>query len=267
MNGIDEALALAGRLADAAAAETRPRFRRAVPSERKGDLTPVTEADMAAERAIRAMLSVERPDDAIAGEEYGHAAGRSGLTWVIDPIDGTEAFMTGRPSFVTLIALLEGGKPILGVIDQPIVGDRWVGAAGRQTLLNGMPVHTHACDGLEVASFSTTGPHWFPPEEAPVYRALSTGARSQTYGGDGYAYGLLAGGWLDIVLECRLKLHDFAAVVPVIEGAGGAITDWSGRPLDAGSDGHVLAVGDRRLHGQILERIRRLGNDSEYSAP
>jgi histidinol phosphatase-like enzyme (inositol monophosphatase family) len=261
MTDLAGAVAFAERLADAAAVEIRARFRRAIKVERKEDVTPVTEADRAAERAIRAVLAAERPEDGVAGEEYGAAGGRSGLTWVIDPVDGTTAFLSGRPTFVTLIALLDGDRPVLGVIDQPIAGDRWIGAAGRPTTLNGAPIRTRACADLGAAAFSTTAPELFTAEEAPVYRALSAGAGIRTYGGDGYAYGLLAAGWIDLVLEAGLKLHDFAALVPIVEGAGGVMSDWSGRPLGAASSGRVLAVGSPELHAQLLERIRAIRSD------
>ncbi len=258
---IGEAVALAERLADAAAAEIRPRFRRLIATETKADITPVTEADRAAERAIRAILARERSDDAIAGEEYGSVAGTTGLTWVIDPIDGTKAFMTGRPTFATLIALLDGDRPIVGVIDQPITADRWVGASDRPSTLNGNPVRTRHV-ALSEAIFSTTDPNLFPGADADIYRTVSSAAAIRTYGGDGYAYGLLAAGWIDVVLESGLKLHDFAALAPVIEGAGGVVTDWSGQPLRAGSDGRVLAAGSADLHACLLQCMMPGASDS-----
>jgi inositol-phosphate phosphatase/L-galactose 1-phosphate phosphatase/histidinol-phosphatase len=256
MIDLDAMTALAVRLVEASAAEIRPRFRQVIPTERKADVSPVTEADRAAERAIRAILAAERPADGIVGEEYGREAGSSGLTWVIDPIDGTKAFMTGRSTFVTLLALLEGDKPILGVIDQPIIQDRWVGLAGRPTTLNGQVVHARKTTAeVAAATFSTTDPNLFPGDDADAYRRISGACGMRTYGGDGYAYGLLASGWIDVVLESGLKLHDFAALVPVVEGAGGLMTDWAGAPLSAQSDGRVLAVGNAALHAQLLALI------------
>jgi histidinol phosphatase-like enzyme (inositol monophosphatase family) len=254
-SALDWAIGLAHRLADAAASEIRPRFRRIIPTERKADITPVTEADRAAELAIRAILAAERPADGIAGEEFGVTAGSSGLTWVIDPIDGTKAFMTGRATFATLIALLDDDLPVLGVIDQPIAGDRWIGAAGRPTTLNGLPVATRACGDIGDAVFSTTDPNLFAGGDRLAYERISAAALTRTYGGDGYAYGLLAAGWIDIVLESGLKLHDFAALSPVVAGAGGRITDWSGRALTRSSDGRVLATGSPALHDALLKRI------------
>jgi histidinol phosphatase-like enzyme (inositol monophosphatase family) len=253
---LDAMTALAERLVEASAAEIRPRFRRPIAIERKADISPVTEADRAAEQAMRAILAAERPGDGIVGEEYGNQEGTSGLTWVIDPIDGTKAFMSGRATFVTLLALLDGDKPILGVIDQPIAGDRWVGVAGRRTLHNGQPVSARATT-TEVgeAIFSTTDHNLFPDGDAETYRRISGACGIRTYGGDGYAYGLLASGWIDVVLESGLKLHDFAALSTVVEGAGGIMTDWSGAPLSAKSDGRVLAVGNAALHARLLALI------------
>jgi inositol-phosphate phosphatase/L-galactose 1-phosphate phosphatase/histidinol-phosphatase len=248
----DQTIALAGRLADAARAQIRPRFQQKIATEKKADVSPVTEADQAAEKAIRALLAAERPDDAVIGEEYGHTPGTSGLTWVIDPIDGTKAFMTGRATFVTLIALLDGDRPVLGVIDQSITGDRWIGVHGRPTTHNGHAVRTRSVAELADATFSTTDPNMFPGADIEVYRRISSGAGMRTYGGDGLAYGLLASGWVDVVLESGLKLHDFAALVPVVEGAGGIISDWSGKPVDAASDGRVIVTGCAELHANLL---------------
>jgi len=256
MINLDAMTALAERLLEASAAEIRPRFRRPIATERKADISPVTEADRAAEQAMRAILKAERPQDGIVGEEYGNQAGASGLTWVIDPIDGTKAFMTGRSTFVTLLALLDGDKPVLGVIDQPITGDRWIGAAGRQTLHNGQPVTARATvTEVGEAIFSTTDHGLFPAGDQETYRRVSGACSIRTYGGDGYAYGLLASGWIDVVLESGLKLHDFAALSTVVEGAGGIMTDWAGAPLTAKSDGRVLAVGNAALHAQLLALI------------
>jgi histidinol phosphatase-like enzyme (inositol monophosphatase family) len=266
MQDLGAAIGLAERLADAAGAEIRPRFRRNILTERKADISPVTEADRAAERAIRALLVRERPDDGVVGEEYGAVDGRSGLVWVIDPIDGTKAFLSGRPIFATLIALLDHGKPVLGVIDQPILGERWVGAAGRPTLFNGRAIESRASVDAPGTIFSTTDPNLFPGRDAEVYKAVSNWAGMRVYGGDGYAYGLLASGWVDIVLESGLKLHDYAALVPVIEGAGGAITDWDGAPLTARSDGRVLAAGNADLHRTLLRLTRGSAQDAAGSA-
>ena len=203
-------MALAQRLADAARAAIRPLFRQPLSSERKGDRTPVTEADRAAEEAMRALISEAFPQDAIHGEEFGATTGSSGRTWVLDPIDGTTAFMAGRPIFGTLIALVQEGWPVLGLIDQPILGERWLGITGTQTTLNGTPVRTRMCPSLAEAALATTGPHYFDDHQGEHFMALAakTDHRRMVMGGDCYNYAMLASGHIDIVCEANLKLHD-----------------------------------------------------------
>jgi inositol-phosphate phosphatase / L-galactose 1-phosphate phosphatase / histidinol-phosphatase len=243
---LDADIALAIRLADAAAEAVRPYFRTGLAPERKGDATPVTEADRAAEEAMRRILKAEVPRDTVIGEEFGAQAGQSGRSWVLDPIDGTTSFLAGRPIFGTLIALVIEGWPVLGLIDQPILRERWIGATGRPTTFNGAPARTRACPRLEDATLATTGPHYFDDHQGSHFMALAakTDHRRMVMGGDCYNYALLASGHIDVVCEANLKLHDWAALAPVIEGAGGTICDWNGEPLHAGSDGHVLALGD-----------------------
>jgi histidinol phosphatase-like enzyme (inositol monophosphatase family) len=243
---LDDDIALAHRLADAAGEAVRPYFRNGVASERKGDATPVTLADRAGEEAMRRILMAEVPRDTVIGEELGATAGSSGRSWVLDPIDGTTSFLVGRPIFGTLIALVVEGWPVLGVIDQPILHERWVGAAGRPTTLNGQPARTRPCRHLGDATLATTGPHYFDDHQGAHFMALAarTDHKRMVMGGDCYNYALLASGHIDIVCEANLKLHDWAALVPVVEGAGGTMCDWNGDPLHAGSDGHVLALGD-----------------------
>jgi inositol-phosphate phosphatase / L-galactose 1-phosphate phosphatase / histidinol-phosphatase len=247
---------LAGRLADVAGNAIRPFFRGDFAHDTKGDASPVTEADRAAEAAIRAILDTERPGDAIIGEEFGSKEGRSGRTWVLDPIDGTVSFMAGRPIFGTLIALVEGGFPVMGVIDQCISGERWTGMAGRETILNGKAVQTRRCRELSEAVIASSSPQYFGTQEAEHFMALAAKCSGRTvWGGDCYNYGLLAAGHLDIVVECGLKVHDFAALVPVVEGAGGLMCDWNGDPLHSGSGGDVIALGDPARLDDVLEAL------------
>jgi inositol-phosphate phosphatase/L-galactose 1-phosphate phosphatase/histidinol-phosphatase len=243
----DDDINLAGVLADAAGDAIRPFYRAPFTIETKPDLSPVTQADRASESAIRAILARLRPDDGVIGEEYGADRPDAPRVWVIDPIDGTRAFMAGRPLFGTLIALIEGGRPILGVIDQPIARDRWLGAAGRPTTLNGVPARTRGCGALSLAHLATTGPNYFTGADGVAFDRLRSQARDTLWGGDCHNYGLLASGHLDLVVEAGLKLHDYAALVPVVEGAGGRMTDWQGAPLSATSDGRVIAAGDPAL--------------------
>ena len=239
-------LALANRLADAAGEVIRPLYRGNWSEERKDDRSFVTEADRAAEAAMRAILESDAASDGIIGEEYGTRNEGAGRQWVLDPIDGTTSFIAGRPIFGTLIALMQDGWPVLGVIDQPITRERWIGATGQATLFNGAPAHTRSCSALDNVVLATTSPHAFTEHEADHFMALaqSVAERKIIYGGDCYNYGLLASGYVDIVCEAGLKLHDFAALAPIVEGAGGTLCDWNGEPLHAGSSGEVLVLGD-----------------------
>jgi histidinol phosphatase-like enzyme (inositol monophosphatase family) len=243
----DDDIELAGMLADAAGDAIRPFYRARFTIETKPDQSPVTQADRASESAIRALLAKLRPDDGVIGEEYGADRPDAPRVWVIDPIDGTRAFLAGRPLFGTLIALLEEGRPILGVIDQPIARDRWLGAAGRPTTLNGVTARSRACAALAQAHLATTGPTYFGADDGAAFEHLRRQARDTLWGGDCHNYGLLASGHLDLVVEAGLKLYDYAALVPVVEGAGGRMTDWQGNPLGAESDGRVIAAGDPAL--------------------
>ena len=248
-------ITLAHALAEAAGAVIRPFFRARFSQEQKADASPVTEADRAAEAAMRAILEMERPTDGIVGEEYGNDREGTPRVWVLDPIDGTRAFVTGRPLFGTLIALLEEGRPVLGVIDQPILHERWTGAEGEPTRFNRGLAGTRHCAHLAEAHFGSTAPAAFNADQLAAYTRVTAHARDAIWGGDCYNYGLVALGQLDGVIEANLKLYDFAALVPVVEGAGGVMRDWQGRPLDADSDGRVVALGDARLLDPVLERL------------
>jgi inositol-phosphate phosphatase / L-galactose 1-phosphate phosphatase / histidinol-phosphatase len=249
--------ALLSALADAAGAAIRPYWRAEFGLESKSDASPVTLADRAAEAAVRKLLTAERPRDGVIGEEYGEERANASRVWVIDPIDGTTSFVAGRPIFGTLIALMVDGWPVLGCIDQPILKERWVGGAGRPTTLNGKPVCTRACRELNEAILATTSPNCFSAHEGEHFMALAvnTAHRRLIWGGDCYNYALLASGHVDIVVEAGLKLHDFAALVPVVEGAGGTMCDWSGEPLTADSDGRVIALGDPARLEDVLEGL------------
>jgi histidinol phosphatase-like enzyme (inositol monophosphatase family) len=259
-------IALAHRLADAARAAIVPHFRAGLVPERKADASPVTLADRGAEEAMRRILTAEVPQDGVVGEEFGVSEGRSGRQWVLDPIDGTTAFLAGRATFGTLIALLVDGFPVLGVIDQPVLAERWLGVAGEETTLNGKQVSTRTCPELSHAALATTGPHYFSQEEGDVFMALAqaTDHKRMIMGGDCYNYAMLASGHLDLVCEAGLKLHDFAALAPVVEGAGGTLCDWNGEPLHAGSDGRVLALGDPARLDDVLEAMGGHGHHHEH---
>jgi histidinol phosphatase-like enzyme (inositol monophosphatase family) len=243
-----ELVALANSLADAARPIAARYFRTAVTVDDKSDLSPVTIADREAETAMRVLLGRHVPGHGIFGEEHGVERADAEYVWVLDPIDGTKAFITGLPIFGTLIALLHRGVPVLGIIDQPILKERWLGAAGRPSALNGKPIKVRACAALDKAYMYSTAPLMFPGPIAKRHEALAEKVKLFRWGGDCYAYGLLAAGHVDLVVENSLKLYDFAALAPVIKGAGGMITDWKGRELDMRSDGSVLAAGDPAIH-------------------
>jgi len=243
-----ELVALANSLADAARPIAARYFRTPVTVDDKSDLSPVTIADREAETAMRALLTKHVPAHGVFGEEHGAERTDAEYVWVLDPIDGTKAFITGLPIFGTLIALLHKGVPVLGIIDQPILKERWLGAVGRPSTLNGQPIKVRTCASLDKAYMYSTAPQMFGGSLARRHEALAGKVKLFRWGGDCYAYGLLAAGHVDLVVEHDLKLYDFAALAPVIKGAGGLITDWKGRELDMRSDGSVLAAGDPAVH-------------------
>jgi myo-inositol-1(or 4)-monophosphatase len=253
---LDRLIEAAEAAADAAGAVIRPYFRAGVATDTKPDQSPVTIADRGAEQALRAVLGERFPNHGIHGEEFGEHNTGAALCWVLDPIDGTRAFITGRLAFGTLIALLHDGQPVLGVIDQPITGERWIGAAGRPTVFRG-PFGGRAgcrrCARLDQAELSLTTTEVFGPADTTPWERLHRAARRTSFGGDCYGYGLLALGHIDVIAEATMHLWDWAALVPVIEGAGGRLTDWHGRKLTPDSDGHTLAVGDPVLLAQAIE--------------
>jgi myo-inositol-1(or 4)-monophosphatase len=254
---IDALIATAEAAADVAGAAIRPLFRAGLAADLKSDFSPVTIADRTAEQAMRAVLSQRFPTHGVLGEEFGLDRPDARLRWVLDPIDGTRAFITGRPVFGTLIGLLDGDTPILGIIDQCITGERWIGAAGRPTTFRGPfggTVGCRRCAEMNEAELSCTSPRMFGADFDPWER-LSSAARRTSFGGDCYAYGLVALGQIDIIAEADLKVWDWAALAPVIEGAGGRLTDWDGLPLRADGDGRALAVGDPAL---LPEAVRLL---------
>jgi histidinol phosphatase-like enzyme (inositol monophosphatase family) len=257
----DALLALAERLADAGRQAARHHFRTPVAVDDKPDASPVTVADREGESAMRRIIEAAHPDHGIVGEEHGTVRPDAEYVWVLDPIDGTKQFISGKPTFGCLIGLVRRGRPVLGVIDMPAIQERWIGAAGRATLFSHahseLPAATRACPRLDAATLCATSPGMFDDAaDNAAFERLRARAKLTLYGGDCHNYGLLAAGYLDLVCEAGLSYYDFAALVPVVEGAGGVITDWAGRPLGPDSDGRVLAAGDPALHAQALEQVR-----------
>ena len=238
-------------MADAAGREILKYFRQPLNVEDKADTSPVTQGDKNSERVMREMLKERFPDHGIVGEEYGRENENAEFVWVLDPIDGTKSFIAGLPLFGILIALLHNGKPVVGVIDQPYAKERWLGVWGKPTTLNGKEIHTRPCAALSQAVlFSTADKLMFvKPEEKKAFGALCSKTKIERFSTDCYGYGLLAAGFGDIICETDLKLYDYAALVPIVTGAGGVMTDWNGNDLfeSPTPDGKALAVGDKRL--------------------
>ncbi len=237
-----------------------PHFRVSIDIEDKGGargFDPVTEADRAAEAVIRNAVQKRYPDHGIEGEEHGRQPGSSRYTWVIDPIDGTRSFIIGHLHWATLVALNDGVRPIVGVAHQPYVGESFVAANGRAEWRRGderRGLRVRSCNRVEDAIVAMTDPRHFGSErQLAAYGAVTTGARLVRFGGDCYCYTQVAMGLVDIVIETGLQSYDIQALIPLIENAGGVVSNWEGGRCDAGGD--VLACGDRALHAELLRRI------------
>lgn len=257
---LDEFIAFARTLADAAAKETLPRFRAQLDVVNKaphGAFDPVTQADREAEAAIRACVRQTYPDHGVLGEEQGLTPGTSGYTWVIDPIDGTRSFVSGIPLWTSLIALNHNGRPILGVIDQPYLGERYIGSAKAAVIeLRGTarPLRARPVKRLSEATFSTTTPDLFrSAHEKRVIERLVPAVRLVRYGLDCYAYALVAAGLIDVVVEVGLHAWDVQAFIPLIEAAGGAVARWDGGPAPEG--GSLVAAASPALLEETLALI------------
>lgn len=243
-------------LADRARTLALAHFRTPIGVEWKADLSPVTIADRAIERALREEIGSRFPHHGILGEEEGAEGLGRRVVWVMDPIDGTKSFITGLPLFGTLIAILVDGKVVVGVVDMPALGERWVATRGFSTCCNGTPCRTSVVERLQDARLYSTSPDAFAREEAEAFATLSAKVGLRRFGGDCYAYGLLAAGHVDLVVEADLKPYDFMALVPVVEGAGGIITDWTGAPLSLHSAGTVVAAANGALHAAALATLK-----------
>ncbi|XP_016496926.1 bifunctional phosphatase IMPL2, chloroplastic isoform X2 [Nicotiana tabacum] len=262
---LDKFAAVGNKLADAAGEVIRKYFRKSFDILDKEDSSPVTIADQAAEESMVKIIQENFPSHAIYGEEKGWRCKEeiAEYVWVLDPIDGTKSFITGKPLFGTLIALLYKGKPILGIIDQPVLKERWTGLSGRRTSLNGQEISTRSCSSLSKAYLYTTSPHLFEGDAELAFARVRSKVKVPLYGCDCYAYALLASGFVDLVIESGLKPYDILSLIPVIEGAGGIITDWKGQQLtweaSAGSPAtsfNVVAAGDRQVHQQAVDALQ-----------
>jgi len=263
-------IAVAHDLADAARAAILPFFRAPHAIEDKGQnrgargYDPVTEADRAAETAMRALIAARYPDHGVLGEEFAARPAQSPYTWILDPIDGTRAFIAGLPLWGVLIALAEHGRPILGVIDQPYLGERFIGwndGAELVTAAGTRRLRVRACAGLAEARLATTDATLFAGADAASFETLRSRAQLTRYGCDCYAYAMVALGGLDCVAESRLAPWDVAALAPIVTGAGGSFTDWTGRPISdhdllaPATRVHALACGDARVKAEALAAL------------
>lgn len=243
-------------LAEAARKETLGLFRSpglVSNNKLKDGFDPVTEADKAAERAMRALLQVHRPEDAIIGEEYGRSEGTSGLTWVLDPIDGTRGFLSGTPTWGVLIGLCDGTRPVFGVIDQPYIGERFIGGFGDSHVVGPQgttDLKARPPRSLADSILFTTFPEVGGPAEGAAFRRVAERVRLTRYGMDCYAYALIAAGQVDLVIEAGLNVYDIAAPIAVVEAAGGIVTNWQGGSADEG--GQVIAAANAEVHAEAL---------------
>lgn len=241
-------LALAHQAADKAGEILRGYFKQDYTTELKDDQSPVTQADRAVEQVVRELIKHKFPDHGIIGEECGAENPQSEYQWVIDPIDGTKAFIAGKPTFTTLIALCKNGEPVLGIIDQPVTPKRWA-ALSSETPSQGLDVP-------ERYKLATTSMDYFTPVQKVAYERVREKAGSITLGGDAFLYGQLADGGQHVVLDAGMKVYDYMALVPVVKAAGGVISDWSGSPLTLASEGDVVACANAELHKKILGMLQ-----------
>lgn len=251
-------LEVAIQAADAARKITLKYFRQPLDIIQKSDDSPVTIADKEAEKCIHEILNDAFPDYGFYGEETGQKNTDNTWTWVVDPIDGTASFSTGKPTFGTLISLCYEGKPILGIIDHAALNDRWIGAQGKPTIYNGTVVTTNNEKVLLAdATIYTTTPKMFTDESLVLFQAVENQCKYSIYGADCMAYGLLASGLTELVMEADLKPYDYMALVPIIEGAGGVITDWHGKEISLDTDDQILAAANTKLHQAVLTVINK----------
>lgn len=252
-------------LADASGAAIMPYFRTRLDVDNKlsdGKFDPVTEGDRAGERAIRALIDSHHPDHGILGEEYGLKDGTSPFSWIIDPIDGTRVFMSGLPTWGTLIGAMQDTVPVVGVMDQPYTGERFFGGPSGAKLITRDGEQTmkcRSCETLDNAVLGATDPRMFAQSpDKEVFRTLSDSVKLLRYGGDCYNYAMVALGQMDLVVEAHNQAYDILPLVPIVEAAGGIVTDWAGRPLRSGADfersnGKMIAAGDTRIHQAAVE--------------
>ncbi|HWY60820.1 MAG TPA: histidinol-phosphatase [Rhizomicrobium sp.] len=261
MSAVDtDLIAFSHRLADASGAAIRPFFRQHIEvahKQGKHAFDPVTEADRGAEKVLRDLIARTRPGDAILGEEFGETPGSSGYRWVLDPVDGTRAFITGRHEWGSLIALQKNGRPVLGILDQPVLGERFIGVNGESHLVHAgasTQLRTRECASLHDAILCATDPpDYFSASEFEQFARVKNKVRMTRYGGDCYLFAVLALGFVDLIIEAGFNEWDAAALIPIVEGAGGVMTGWDGGSCASGKT--ILAAGDKRVHAEAMKLL------------
>ena len=248
---------LANKCADASGKIIKKYFRKKIKINLKKDNTPFTKADIEAEKIIRELILKQEPNCGFVGEETGTVNMNREYCWVVDPLDGTKSFITGKPSFGTLIGLLKNNKPVLGILNQPILNERWVGIAGVETKYNNKKVRVRKCKSIKGAKMYATSPMMFQERNKKIYKNVRAKIGECLFGADCYSHGLMSLGFVDVILEANLKPWDYIASASIISGAGGKITDWNNNDLNLQSDGRILATGDSNIHKQIIKIIQK----------
>lgn len=256
-----ELINFANFLADISGEIAKKYFRSKITGEiEKDDNSPVTKADREIEALIRQEIEKKFPHHGIIGEEYGNKNENAEFIWILDPIDGTSSFIIGRPIFGTLIALIHNQKPILGILNQPIINERWVGIELQGSFFNGKKIESRKCSEISNAVMCASSSFYFKNEDAKMFEELCKLTKYQKlggviYGGDCYSYASIASGNIDIVIDPGLQVYDYAALIPIIENAGGIITDWQGNDPKLSSDVKLIACGDKKLHEKIIKNL------------
>ena len=256
-NSHQEYLIFANKLADAASITSMQYFRTNIDIDKKSDETPVTIADKNTELKIRSMIEKEYPDHGILGEEFDSINPGAEFTWVIDPIDGTRSYIAGHKDFGNLISLTQNKKPIIGIINCPAHNERWIGVKSQDSTLNKQLAKTSNVTKIENAYLFTSGVYFYEPFFRKGFETLKEKTKYFRLGGDCYMYGMLSSGLIDVVIEDTLKAHDYMALINVVEGAGGKISDKYGKPITLQSDGSLIASSSPNLHNEIIKIINK----------
>ena len=255
ISNLNELISFSEYLAYESAKVIKKYFRTTLDIDNKKDESPVTIADKTTELKIRELIELKYPNHGILGEEFEEKNIDSEYLWVIDPIDGTRSFIAGHKDFGTLIALLHNKKPIIGIINCPIHDERWIGVEGKKTTMNGREIKTSDIVSLDRSYVCTSGLYFDNDHFREGFNKVIDKSRYHRFGGDCYMYGMIASGFIEIVVEDTLKTHDYMALIPVIEGAGGKVTDKYGKSITLNSEGSIVATANSKLHSKVIKII------------